>query len=216
VRTAAATPGCGKAPTLTSGTHTIQSSGKNRSFILRIPDGYDRNRAYRLVFGFHWLGGTATDVATGRSVEAGTWSYYGLQRLANNSAIFVAPQGLNNGWANAGGEDVTFVDDMIRRIDGDALPGHQSDGRLDQLWAALRRGYVSHDRILCDSACRTGRSTKRRCPASPPRSNLSRLVREVRIAARPRLLMPFSKTRRLRGSTPRSHRRSTAYGRCGR
>ncbi|UUU37327.1 cellulose binding domain-containing protein [Streptomyces sp. CA-210063] len=117
VRTAAATPGCGKAPALTSGTHTIQSGGKNRSFILRIPDGYDRNRAYRLVFGFHWLGGTSTDVATGRTVETGTWAYYGLQRLANNSAIFVAPQGLNNGWANAGGEDVTFVDDMIKRID---------------------------------------------------------------------------------------------------
>ncbi|MFM9453815.1 cellulose binding domain-containing protein [Streptomyces europaeiscabiei] len=118
-RTAAATPGCGKAPTLTSGTHTIQSGGKNRSFILRIPDGYDRNRAYRLVFGFHWLGGTSTDVATGRTVETGTWAYYGLQRLANNSAIFVAPQGLNNGWANAGGEDVTLVDGILRRIEDD-------------------------------------------------------------------------------------------------
>ncbi|MFJ3307195.1 cellulose binding domain-containing protein [Streptomyces sp. NPDC086549] len=119
VSTAAASPGCGKVPTLTSGTHTIQSNGKNRSFILRIPDGYDRNRAYRLVFGFHWWGGTSTDVATGRTVETGTWAYYGLQRLANNSAIFVAPQGLDNGWANSGGEDVTFVDDMIRRIESD-------------------------------------------------------------------------------------------------
>ncbi|WP_412104117.1 cellulose binding domain-containing protein [Streptomyces europaeiscabiei] len=118
-RTTAATPGCGKAPTLTSGTHTIQSGGKNRSFILRIPDGYDRNRAYRLVFGFHWLGGTSTDVATGRTVETGTWAYYGLQRLANNSAILVAPQGLNNGWANAGGEDVTLVDGILRRIEDD-------------------------------------------------------------------------------------------------
>ncbi|GAA2425495.1 cellulose binding domain-containing protein [Streptomyces coeruleofuscus] len=119
VGTAAVTPGCGKAPTLTSGTHTLRSGGKNRSFILRVPDGYDRNRAHRLVFGFHWLGGTSTDVATGRTVETGTWAYYGLQRLANNSTIFVAPQGLNNGWANAGGEDVTFVDDMIRRIEAD-------------------------------------------------------------------------------------------------
>ena len=40
----AATAGCGKAPTLTSGTHTIQSGGKNRTFILRIPDNYDNNR----------------------------------------------------------------------------------------------------------------------------------------------------------------------------
>ncbi|MCX5335727.1 cellulose binding domain-containing protein [Streptomyces sp. NBC_00140] len=116
---AAPTAGCGKAPTLTSGTHTIQSNGKSRSFILRIPDGYDQNRAYRLVFGFHWLSGTATDVATGRTVETGTWAYYGLQRLANNSTIFVAPQGLNNGWANTGGEDITLVDDIIKRIESD-------------------------------------------------------------------------------------------------
>ncbi|MFF9001141.1 cellulose binding domain-containing protein [Streptomyces achromogenes] len=116
---AASSPGCGKAPTLTSGTYTIQSGGKNRSFILRVPDGYDRNRAYRLVFGFHWLGGTSTDVATGRTVDPGTWAYYGLQRLADNSAVFVAPQGLDNGWANTGGEDITFVDDMIRRIEAD-------------------------------------------------------------------------------------------------
>ncbi|MFE6092617.1 alpha/beta hydrolase family esterase [Streptomyces massasporeus] len=116
---AAPSPGCGKTPTLTSGTHTIRSGGKNRNFIVRIPDGYDRNRAHRLVFGFHWLGGTSTDVATGRTVETGTWAYYGLQRLANNSAVFVAPQGLNNGWANSGGEDVTFVDDMLRRIETD-------------------------------------------------------------------------------------------------
>lgn len=52
-------------------------------------------------------------------METGTWAYYGLQRLANNSTIFVAPQGLDNGWANAGGEDVTFVDDLLRRIETD-------------------------------------------------------------------------------------------------
>ncbi|MFP8884079.1 CE1 family esterase [Streptomyces mangrovi] len=117
--TAAASSGCGRAPTLTSGTHTIQSGGRNRSFILRIPDGYDRDRPYRLVFGFHWLGGTSTDVATGRTVDTGTWAYYGLQRLADESAVFVAPQGLDNGWANTGGRDTAFVDDMIRRIEAD-------------------------------------------------------------------------------------------------
>ncbi len=116
---AAATAGCGKAPTLTSGTRTIQSSGKNRNYILRIPDGYDRTHPYRLIFGFHWLGGTATDVDTGRTVQTGAWAYYGLQRLANNSAIFVAPQGFDNGWANSGGEDVTFTDDIIRQVEGD-------------------------------------------------------------------------------------------------
>ncbi|MBX7267606.1 cellulose binding domain-containing protein [Micromonospora sp. Llam7] len=115
----AATAGCGTAPTLRSGTHTIQSNGKNRSFILRVPDNYDNNHPYRLVFGFHWLSGTATDVATGQTVQRDAWAYYGLLPLSNNSTIFVAPQGINNGWANSGGEDVTFVDDMLRRIEAD-------------------------------------------------------------------------------------------------
>ncbi|MBM7077056.1 cellulose binding domain-containing protein [Micromonospora humida] len=117
VATTAATAGCGKAPTLASGTHTITSNGKNRSFILRVPDGYDANRQYRLVLGFHWVGGTATDVATGQTVQRDVWSYYGLQRLANNSTIFIAPQGLNNGWGNAGGEDITFVDNILSRVE---------------------------------------------------------------------------------------------------
>ncbi|EEP71116.1 ferruloyl esterase fee1B [Micromonospora sp. ATCC 39149] len=102
---------------MASGTHTIQSNGKNRTFILRVPDGYDANRPYRLVFGFHWWGGTAVDVATGQTVQRDVWAYYGLLRLANNSTIFVAPQGIDNGWANSGGEDLTFVDDMLRRIE---------------------------------------------------------------------------------------------------
>ncbi|MFD5536771.1 alpha/beta hydrolase family esterase [Streptomyces sp. NPDC127079] len=116
-RAAAATAGCGKAPGLASGTHTLQVNGKSRSYILKVPDAYDRNHAYRLIFGFHWLGGTATDVATGRTVENGTWAYYGLQRLANNTAVFVAPQGLNNGWANNGGEDVALTDAVLAQIE---------------------------------------------------------------------------------------------------
>ncbi|GAB3834908.1 hypothetical protein GCM10027610_031470 [Dactylosporangium cerinum] len=114
---AAATAGCGKAPALTSGTRTIQTSGKNRSYILRIPDNYDVNRPYRLVFGFHWNGGTANDVDSG-GTSGYPWSYYGLRALSNNSTIFVAPQGFNNGWANSAGEDLTFVDDMVRQIEG--------------------------------------------------------------------------------------------------
>ena len=112
------TAGCGKAPTLTSGTRSIQSSGQSRSFILRIPDNYDNTHPYRLIFAFHWVGGTANDIDGGGS-SGYTWSYYGLREQANNSTIFVAPQGINNGWANSGGQDVTFVDDMIKQIEGD-------------------------------------------------------------------------------------------------
>ncbi|WP_042405500.1 alpha/beta hydrolase family esterase, partial [Streptacidiphilus carbonis] len=119
VSAAAPTAGCGKSPTLASGTHTIQSSGQSRSYILRVPAGYDSNRPYRLIFGFHWVGGTANDVDSG-GTDGYNWSYYGLRRLAdaaNNGTIFVAPQGINNGWANSGGQDVTFVDDMVSQLE---------------------------------------------------------------------------------------------------
>jgi poly(3-hydroxybutyrate) depolymerase len=109
--TLAATAGCGKAPTLTSGTRTIQSSGQSRTYNLRIPDGYDRNRPYRLIFGFHWLNGSANNVTSA--------GYYGLQPLSNNSAIFVAPQGLNAGWANTNGRDLTLFDDIRQQVEND-------------------------------------------------------------------------------------------------
>ncbi|MFG1779474.1 RICIN domain-containing protein [Micromonospora sp. NPDC049048] len=110
--------GCGRAPTLSSGTHTIQSNGKSRSFILRVPANYNSNNPYRLIFAFHWRGGTMQEISSG-GTSGTAWSYYGQQEQSNNSAILVAPQGLGNGWGNAGGEDVTFVDDMIRRIESD-------------------------------------------------------------------------------------------------
>jgi poly(3-hydroxybutyrate) depolymerase len=107
--------GCGKTPTLTSGVRSATINGKNREYTLKLPDNYDKNRRYRLIFGLHWLGGTMNSVVKGQMVQP----YYGLERLTNNTAIFVAPQGLNNGWANTGGEDVAFVDDMIKTIEAD-------------------------------------------------------------------------------------------------
>src|SRR4029079_14857467 len=101
------------------GSHTISSSGRNRSYILRVPASYDNNRPYRLIFGFHWVGGTANDVDSG-GTDGYNWSYYGLRRLAdaaNNGTIFVAPQGIGNGWANPGGQDVAFVDDMLNQFE---------------------------------------------------------------------------------------------------
>ncbi|MDH2430784.1 lectin [Sphaerisporangium sp. TRM90804] len=114
----APTAGCGKTPTLRSGSQSIQSGGKTRTFILRIPDNYNNTNPYRLIFGFHWRGGTANDVDSG-GTSGYPWSYYGLRSLSNNTAIFVAPQGIGNGWANSGGEDLRLVDDLMRLIEAD-------------------------------------------------------------------------------------------------
>lgn len=121
--------GCGKTSTLTFGTvpgesgknvgfgtggyMTIQSSG--RGFALRLPDNYDKNRPYWLIFGFHWMGGTSKDVDTGGS-NGYSMAHFGLQSLSKNGAIFVAPQGNGNGWGS-GAQDLKFVDDMVKLIE---------------------------------------------------------------------------------------------------
>src|SRR5450631_3222952 len=139
--TAAGTPsaGCGKTSTLTfgqvpnenanaaagsgsgvghgaGGWLTIQGSdaAKGRGFAVRLPDNYDKNKPYWLIFGFHWRGGTADQVDNGGG-NGYWWSYYGMQRKSNNNAIFVAPQGIGGGWSD--GSDLTFVDDMVKVIE---------------------------------------------------------------------------------------------------
>nr|UMZ45357.1 hypothetical protein [Paramyrothecium sp.] len=113
VAMAARSAGCGRPASITSGTKSITVNGKTRQYIIRVPTGYSPTRAYKLIFGLHWRGGTMNDVATGLPVQRDVWDYFGLRRLANEGAIFIAPQGLNNGWANAGGEDITFIDQLV-------------------------------------------------------------------------------------------------------
>jgi poly(3-hydroxybutyrate) depolymerase len=95
---------------------TIQSGGGSRDFAMRLPDNYDKNRPYWLSFTFHPNGGNAYGVDNGGS-NGYEMAYYGLQKQSNNGAIFVAPQGLGGGWANSGGQDLKFVDDMVKLIE---------------------------------------------------------------------------------------------------
>ena len=69
-----------------------------------------------MIFGLHWLNGTAS--ATGGS-DGAVWAFYGQKQLSNNSTIFVAPQGLNNGWANTNGQDITLVDNILSLVQAD-------------------------------------------------------------------------------------------------
>lgn len=111
--------GCGKQSSLTSGTYSVTISGRTRSYILDVPESYNSSKGYKLIFGLHWRGGTMEDVATGQTVEAGVWNYYGLKRLAEDSAIFVAPQGIDNGWGNSDGDDVKFIDAIMEHVEAD-------------------------------------------------------------------------------------------------
>jgi poly(3-hydroxybutyrate) depolymerase len=39
--------------------------------------------------------------------------------LANNSTIFIAPDGTGGLWSNTNGEDVTFTDDILKQVEAD-------------------------------------------------------------------------------------------------
>lgn len=116
--------GCGKAPTLQSkSTITIQSGGLSRKYILWLPGNYDKNRPYRLVLAYHWYTGSAQQVVdcNSESIKCYTTQspYFGLWNLSNDSTIFVAPDGIDAGWANTNGRDLTFTDDILKQIEAD-------------------------------------------------------------------------------------------------
>lgn len=113
--------GCGTTSTITFGSapNGTGAGGSvkigNRNFIMRLPDNYDKSKPYWLIFGFHWRGGSANDVDSGGDNRY-NMAHYGLQKLSKNGAIFVAPDGLGGGWGNNGGEDLKFVDDMVKLV----------------------------------------------------------------------------------------------------
>ncbi|KAH8888071.1 alpha/beta-hydrolase [Thozetella sp. PMI_491] len=112
--------GCGKDPTIGSKSYTMTVNGKSRQYIMKLPDKYDKTHPYRLVFMWHPRGGSATKIVQGEDINhGGVMPYYGLPPLSNSTAIFVVPNGLNNGWGNADGEDLTFFDQMVKAIEAD-------------------------------------------------------------------------------------------------
>jgi poly(3-hydroxybutyrate) depolymerase len=122
--TAVPSPGCGKTSTVKfstvpgeSGSNVGTGEGgyvtvNGRGFAMRLPDKYDNSKPYWLFFGFHWNGGNSKEVDTGGS-NGYISAHFGLQKLSNNGAFFVAPDGLNAGW---GGDNLPFVDDMVKLI----------------------------------------------------------------------------------------------------
>jgi poly(3-hydroxybutyrate) depolymerase len=97
-------------------------SGANRTYNLRVPDNYDNNNPYPLMLAYHWLSGTANDVSEGSQATANK-PYYGLWELAEESMIFVAPEGTNgamgNGWYNSGGSDVEFSRQLLSLLESE-------------------------------------------------------------------------------------------------
>lgn len=116
-----ASQGCGKAPP-TAGQASISVGGQMRDYILALPDNYDNNKKYRLVFTWHPWGGSAQQVAQ-------QMSYYGLRTASAGEAILVSPDGTDfggngKGWGNDGGKDIQFLEAMLERFDSELCFDH--------------------------------------------------------------------------------------------
>ena len=103
--------GCGKARTLQNGTLNITFGGASRKYILRVPDNYDNNHAYRLVFAYAESGASAMSVVTR--------NYFTLATLdTNKTTIFAAPDAANGAgsWSKS---DVELTDAIVAQLEGD-------------------------------------------------------------------------------------------------
>ncbi|KAL6708789.1 hypothetical protein ACN47E_002485 [Coniothyrium glycines] len=97
----------------------MQVSG-NSYYLLNIPDNYYPNKTYRDAFEWY-RGDSAQKIVDGeKSDHGGVRPYYGLEPIDNNSAaIFLVPDGLNAGWVNHNGEEVTIFEQLVKTIEFD-------------------------------------------------------------------------------------------------
>jgi polyhydroxybutyrate depolymerase len=103
-------PGCSSTAAAANGRVTIDVAGDPRDYILALPEDYDATRPYPLVFTWHPGGGSAQGTAN---------NFYGIRQLAADSAIFVSPEGIDEGWANTDGRDLAFFDAMLDRFEAE-------------------------------------------------------------------------------------------------
>jgi len=100
---------------LSSGKFSLVSDGVSRDYWVSVPASYSKNHPYPLIVGLHWRGGQATDVYNGGSWASGK-AFYGLKDLYGDTAIFVAPDGLDNGWANTNNRDIHFIQAVVDKL----------------------------------------------------------------------------------------------------
>eukprot|EP00833_Pecoramyces_ruminatium_P011115 jgi/Orpsp1_1/1185147/evm.model.c7180000092511.1 len=104
--------GCGKSLSLPkTGSFEFSWSGGKRTVRIDIPNNYNNNNPYRLVFGMHCMGGWAGGVQ-----QEG---YYGLKPLDTGlTTIFVAPEG-NGNQAPWGQGDYQLFDQLLEKLKND-------------------------------------------------------------------------------------------------
>jgi poly(3-hydroxybutyrate) depolymerase len=81
----------------------------SRLYVLNVPTTYDNTQPYKLVIVYHQSAGTA--------VEMYNNGYYHLLPLANNSAIFVAPDAVNRIWTDTNNMDTQLTDAIVAQLE---------------------------------------------------------------------------------------------------
>jgi poly(3-hydroxybutyrate) depolymerase len=117
--------GCGKPPGIASGMYnngqhiSITVGTMARRYILNVPTNYDNTKPYKFIIAYHELNGNDDEMYKNQ--------YYHLLPLSNNSAIFVAPNGQQNGasctqasgcgWPNPSNTDIALADAVVAQIE---------------------------------------------------------------------------------------------------
>ena len=104
--------GCGRDLRITkTGSFEFNWSQGRRTVRIDIPDNYDKNKPYRLIFGMHCMGGWAGGVQ-----QEG---YYGLKHLdTGKTSIFIAPEG-NGNQAPWDQNDYILFDELLEYLKGE-------------------------------------------------------------------------------------------------
>jgi len=121
--------GCGKPPTIASNMYNngknipITAASMQRRYILSVPTNYSNAKPYKLVIAWHQRDGNDNQMYANK--------YYHLQPLSNDTTIFVAPNGQQNGapctgsgngetgcgWPNHSGSDMALADAVVSQIE---------------------------------------------------------------------------------------------------
>lgn len=121
--------GCGTAPTIAAGMYNsgktipITAASMQRRYILNVPKNYDNTHPYKLVIAFH--------ERDGNDIQMYQNGYYHLLNLSNDSTIFVAPNGQQNGspctgtgngdsgcgWPNPNNSDFALSNAVVAQVE---------------------------------------------------------------------------------------------------
>lgn len=114
-------PGCADGAGQVEGQHTFMLDGYERRYVLRLPEGYTRDRAWPLVLALHGNGGDTSywDVTSGPR---------NIREVLKDDAILIIPEAIDNlwrdyndpsGWAERIELELAYFDEVISRAEAD-------------------------------------------------------------------------------------------------